>query len=268
VHLHVDLILGLPFETRESFRHSLNQVFSLGADHIQMGLLKVLPTTPMREKVEEYGLVYCAEPPYEILATRWLPQTELAELYALGECLESFHNNRYFSSLWRYLRQSGEEPYQFFEGLLAVCREHGFFELAVTQELLARMLLELARGRADRSLFLELLRYDWLCCGHRFLPPFLEERPLADLRAELRETLPPSMAGIYTMRERSEFLKRAVFLKLSGGAVTAIGLEGAGPGSVLCFQPRLGAGDDRRPRVLTLPVPAREEEQNVSADHA
>ena len=50
VHLHVDLILGLPFDTRESFRRSLNQVFSLGAHHIQMGLLKVLPTTPMRRE--------------------------------------------------------------------------------------------------------------------------------------------------------------------------------------------------------------------------
>jgi hypothetical protein len=267
VHLHVDLILGLPFETRESFRRSLNQVFALGAHHIQMGLLKVLPATPISLEAEGHGLVFCEQPPYEVLATRWLTPPELAELHALGECLESFHNNRYFPSLWRYLRKSGEEPFRFFEGLLAVCRQHGFFDRSVTQELMARMLYELAQGRADRDLLLDLFRYDWLCCGHRFLPAFLEERPLAELRAELRGTLPPSLEGSYTLRERSEFLKRGVFLELSGRAMREIGLIRDAQAAMLCFLPEMRGGKDRCPRVVVLPVSAKEA-QDVSADHA
>ena len=242
MHLHVDLILGLPFDTRESFRRSLNQVFSLGAHHIQMGLLKVLPTTPISREADRYGLVFCEQPPYEVLATRWLTHRELSELYALGECVESFHNNRYFPTLWRYLRKSGEEPFLFFQELLSVCRQHGFFDLSVTQELLARMLCELAQGRADRELLLELLRYDWLSCGHRFLPPSLEGRPLPEVRAELRDSLPPSMDGWYGARERSEFLKRGVFLELSARAGEEIGLdrEGGRRRSVSCPRTRTG----------------------------
>ena len=259
VHLHVDLILGLPFDTRESFRRSLNQVFSLGAHHIQMGLLKVLPTTPMRREAETYGLLFCEQPPYEVLATRWLTHPELADLYAMSECLESFCNNRYFPTLWRYLRQNGEEPFLFFQELLAVCRQHNFFDLSATQELLARMLCMLAQGRADRDLLLELLRYDWLCCGHRFLPAFLEVRPLPELRAELRDRLPPSMEGGYTMRERSEFLKRGVFLELSAPAMAEIGLARAAQAATLCFLPDVTAGAGRRPRVVVLPLLARGE---------
>ena len=255
VHLHVDLILGLPFETRESFRRSLNQVFALGADHIQMGLLKVLPTTPISREQDAFGLIHCAQSPYEVLATRWLAHRELCELFALGECVEAFYNNRYFPSLWRYLRKSGEEPFSFFQGLLSVCRQHAFFDLSVTQELLARMLRELAQGRVDRELLLELMRYDWLSCGHRFLPPSLAARPLSDIRAELRGSLPPSMEGWYGARERSEFLKRGVFLELSARAGKEIGLDREGRAATVCFLPEDPHGSGKRVRVAVLDLP-------------
>ena len=259
VHLHVDLILGLPFDTRKNFRRSLNQVFSLGAHHIQMGLLKVLPTTPISLEADRYGLLFCEQPPYEILATRWLPQPELAELYALGECVESFCNNRYSPTLWRYLRKNREEPFLFFQRLLAVCQQHGFFDLSVTQELQARMLCILAQGRADRDLLLELLRYDWLCCGHRFLPAFLEARPLSELRAELRDRLPPSMDGSYSMRGRSEFLKRGVFLELSAFAMAETGLAQEAQAATICFLPEVTAGGGQRPQVVIMPERLRGE---------
>ena len=175
-------------------------------------------------------------------------------MYAMSECLESFCNNRYFPTLWRYLRQNGEEPFLFFQELLAVCRQHNFFDLSATQELLARMLCMLAQGRADRDLLLELLRYDWLCCGHRFLPAFLEVRPLPELRAELRDRLPPGMEGGYTMRERSEFLKRGVFLELSAPAMAEIGLAQAAQAVTLCFLPDVTAGAGHHPRVVLLPL--------------
>ena len=255
VHLHVDLILGLPRETRESFRRSLNHVFALGAHHIQMGLLKVLPTTPLSREVDAFGLLHCEQPPFEVLATRWLAQPELGELHALGECVEAFHNNNYFPTLWRYLRRIGEEPFSFFHGLLSVCRQHGFFELSATQELLARMLCELAGDRSDRELLLELMRYDWLSCGHRFLPLFLEARPLAEVRAELRHSLPPSLDGWYNVRERSEFLKRGVFLELSGQAAEVIELSRAGRTVTAFFLLEENAGTGRRVRVAALDLP-------------
>lgn len=259
VHLHLDLILGLPGETGESFRRGFNAVFALGADHLQMGLLKVLPETPLRAAAQRFGLVYCGEPPYEVLASSSLPHAELRELHALGACVETFHNTRFFPSLWRYLRRSGEEPFVFFQDLLGVCRAGGFFDLAPTQELLARMMAELARSRPDRDLLLELMRYDWLACGHRFLPSFLEARPLSELRADLRRRLPASMEGCYDPRTRSEFLKRGMFLELSGPALAETGLgRSGGPGATLCFLPQAGAEAKRTTgvQVLALPIAA------------
>jgi len=252
IHLHVDLILGLPFETGESFRASFNRVFALAPHYIQMGLLKVLPETPIRQNVQEYGLVFCRQPPYEILATRWLDHPSLIRLHLLGECVEAFYNNRYFRAIWEYLNRRGEEPYSFFTSLLAVCEQHRFFDLSPTQELLARMLCTLAEQRPDKALLTDLLRYDWLRCGHRFLPPFLEETPLTELRGVLRRSLPPSLEGLYDAKGRSEFLKRGVFVELSAAAVAQTGLGQGERSAIVCFLPEQTAGVLKHSQVVLL----------------
>lgn len=252
IHLHVDLILGLPFETGQSFRASFNRIFGLAPHYIQMGLLKILPDTPIRSQALEHQLLFCRRPPYEILANRWLDHAALSRLHLFSECVEAFYNNRYFRTLWQYLRRLGEEPFSFFERLLAVCTEHGFFDLSHTQELMAGMLARLAEQRPDALLLQELLRYDWLRCGHRFLPAFLEEKSLARTRAELRQNLPPSMEGLYTARQRSEFLKRGVFLEMSVAALDHTGLARKKYATTACFLPEQTTGVLRHSRVVLL----------------
>ncbi|MBU0908296.1 MAG: radical SAM protein, partial [Proteobacteria bacterium] len=56
VHLHVDLILGLPYETYASFGKSFNDIFSVCPHYIQMGLLKVLPQTPISRQLGEFSI--------------------------------------------------------------------------------------------------------------------------------------------------------------------------------------------------------------------
>ncbi|MCW5198277.1 DUF4080 domain-containing protein [Desulfobulbus sp. F3] len=251
IHIHADLILGLPFETTESFLNSFNRVFRSGPHYIQLGLLKVLPGTEMRARAEEFGLIFCAEPPYEVLATRWLPHDALGCLHEFCECVESFYNNRFFRSLWQYLRQRGEETSSFFQELLAICQQHDFFSLAHTQELMSQMLAKLARQRQDSTLLLDLLRYDWLRCGHRFLPDELEEISQPELRDRLRRTLPQEMESLFSSRTRTEFLKQSVFLELSVETVTALAL-GNVP-TILAVQPEQVDGVMKGSRIAMLP---------------
>jgi radical SAM superfamily enzyme YgiQ (UPF0313 family) len=72
MHLHLDLIAGLPYEDLASFGRSFNAVYALQPHMLQLGFLKVLPGTRMAQKTAEYGLVYMPQPPYEILATKYL----------------------------------------------------------------------------------------------------------------------------------------------------------------------------------------------------
>jgi anaerobic magnesium-protoporphyrin IX monomethyl ester cyclase len=224
IHLHVDLILGLPFETKESFRRSFNEVFSLFPHYIQVGLLKVLPGTALAMAAEDFGLVACQQPPYEILATRWLPAEELADLYWLGECAEAFFNNRYFRTLFAYLRRTEPDPFGFFEELLAVCRRRGFFALATTQDLVCRLLLEVAANRADRDLFLELLRFDWLLSGQRSLPGYLDGPSSVAIKDMLRLKLPQNWSPHFTYKDREEFFKLGIFAGFTAAALKEAGL--------------------------------------------
>lgn len=229
IHLHVDLILGLPHETDASFAQSFRDVFAMGAHYIQMGLLKILPDTPICQGADDFGYVYCNEPPYAILQTRWMDHTTLGDFYWFSEGVEKFHNNRYFVSLWRYLRRRKEDIFVFFQELLSRCRADGFFQLAATQQLMCTKLVELAATREDRELIVELLRYDWLRCGFRFLPSCLKvdgdkEQP-EETRSILYQTLPPEMADVYQKNTRNHFFRKSYFLRISQEALTEIGVS-------------------------------------------
>ena len=226
IHLHVDLILGLPDETRDSFLRSFAEVFAMGPHYIQMGLLKILPDTPIHRSAGEHGYRYCAAPPYSVLANRWLDQQDLAELYWFSECVEKFHNNRYFVTLWRYLRERDEDIAGFFQELLAVCRRHDFFQLAATQEFMGRLLCEAVAGRFDQGLILDLLRYDWLRCGHRFLPEYLEmaseAEPPAKTRDRLYLSMPRNSTGVWPRGGKNQFFRKAFCLRLAAESLEMI----------------------------------------------
>ncbi|MDU9047453.1 MAG: DUF4080 domain-containing protein [Candidatus Electrothrix sp. Rat3] len=255
IHLHVDLILGLPFETEASFRDSFNQVFRLAPHYIQLGLLKILPDTEISRRAEEFGLISCSEPPYEILATRWLNHKQLSELYELCECIESFYNNRFFRSLWQYLVQKDEEPFAFFSQLLRLCRQYNFFQLSRTHKLMIRILTDLVQKRPDQELLLDLLRYDWLRCGFRTLPEYLTETSQAELRNHLRATLPQNMEGLFTYQTRVEFLKQASFVELSLEAIHFMGMadqDNTG-GRLIALLPEQTEGVMKFNRAVVLP---------------
>ncbi|MFW2365711.1 MAG: DUF4080 domain-containing protein [Desulforhopalus sp.] len=241
IHLHVDLILGLPFETADSFRNSFRDVFAMGAHYIQMGLLKILPDTPLCQGAGEYEYLHCKQPPYSILQNRWMDHHTIRELFWFSECVEKFMNNRYFTSLWRYLRNRQEDVFVFFEQLLAVCRDNDFFQLAPTQEFLSRLLVKLVDGREDRDLVYEILRYDWLRCGFRYLPDCLKlteesEQPEA-VRSRLYQSMPMAVDGLFRKNNRNQFFRKSFFLPISQRALYELGLESDSPDACLCVLP-------------------------------
>ncbi len=70
VHVHVDLIVGLPGETLESFGNGFDRLAALRPQEIQVGILKRLRGTPIKRHDREWGMVYSPEPPFEILQNR------------------------------------------------------------------------------------------------------------------------------------------------------------------------------------------------------
>ena len=241
IHLHVDLILGLPHETETSYLASFDDVFALAPHYIQMGLLKLLPGTIMAAKREQYGMRACLEPPYELLASRWLDAAMLGRLYLFGECVEAMYNNRYFRTFWHCLNGQSTKASSFFMAILEIAELPEFAGRTKNQELLSTILHRFAEKRTDRELLVDLLRHDWLACGHRFLPDHLHRQEDRELRRMLSRRLPQNLPPYYSYRGRDEFIKRSMFLRISNAARRHLGLPEDEEGC-LCFLPERGGG--------------------------
>lgn len=258
IHLHVDLILGLPFETVESFSHSFRDIFAMGAHYIQMGLLKILPDTPICYGAEEYGYQHSGEPPYSILKSGWMNHSELSQLYWFSECVEKFMNNRYFLSLWSYLRRRGEDIYIFFSKIVKNCLENSFFQLAATQELMCNTIVEVVAERVDKQLIIDLLRYDWLRCGFRYLPDsiknhFWQVRP-EETKSALYASMPLELDGVYRKNNRNQFFRKSFFFQLSREAVGELNFLSDTASACFCILPEREGGLYNLNKVLLLPA--------------
>ena len=83
MHIHMDLIAGLPLENLNSFASSFNDVYGLHPHALQLGFLKVLPGTVMDREALRHGMVYMDQPPYEILSNRYVTYKEIRFLKIL-----------------------------------------------------------------------------------------------------------------------------------------------------------------------------------------
>lgn len=115
MHVHVDLIAGLPFEDLQSFKKSFDDVYGLGANELQLGFLKILKGAPMEQCVKEYDILYLDEPPYEVLSTKWLAYNDIIELKGVEEILEKYYNSGQFVNSMKYLLANIDKtPYELY----------------------------------------------------------------------------------------------------------------------------------------------------------
>lgn len=115
IHIHIDLIAGLPHEDAESFADSFNRAFALQPDMLQFGFLKLLYGAPMRENPTEYPCVFSETPPYEVQSTPWLTAEELAQMHRTEDAFDRTYNSGRFRRTADFALQAcGISPFAFF----------------------------------------------------------------------------------------------------------------------------------------------------------
>ncbi len=114
VHVHVDLIAGLPYENLQSFICGFNHVFKMHPHALQLGFLKVLYGSRIKSQAEEYGIIYSKKPPYQVTQTKWLSVKDLDILRQAEHALELLYNRQRFVNTVIYITQNLCEPFEFF----------------------------------------------------------------------------------------------------------------------------------------------------------
>jgi len=103
VHLHADLIAGLPGESLDSFAAGFDRLWRLGPQEIQVGILKRLRGTPIIRHDKAFAMVYSPLAPYELLANLDLDFATLQQVKRFARHWDALANSGRFSRTLPYL---------------------------------------------------------------------------------------------------------------------------------------------------------------------
>ena len=92
IHVHVDLIIGLPEEDMASLARSFDTVYALQPDMLQLGFLKFLKGAAMMELAAAGEYQYMDTAPYEVLSNRWLSYAEIRWLHSFEMVFGYYYN--------------------------------------------------------------------------------------------------------------------------------------------------------------------------------
>ena len=163
VHIHLDLIAGLPYEDYESFKKSFNDVYAMYPQQLQLGFLKVLKGSYMHEKAVDYGIAYLDKPPYEVLYTNWLSYDEVVKLKRVEEMVEIYYNSNQFTHTLPVLEKEFESSFEMYEKLAQFYEEKGYFVKTPSRMYRYDVLLEFIMtivSEDKETLYKELLVFD------------------------------------------------------------------------------------------------------------
>ncbi len=116
IHVHLDLIAGLPYEGYESFARSFDDAYG-ACDLLQLGFLKLLHGTELWRRQKEFGYRALPTAPYTVLESKWITYSEMTRLSHVAEVLDRYlESGRFLHALW-YLTPHMISHFRFWEGL-------------------------------------------------------------------------------------------------------------------------------------------------------
>lgn len=185
VHIHADLIVGLPGEGIESFGRGFDRLVKLNPQEIQVGILKRLRGTPIVRHDDEYRMVYAPHPPYEILSTREISFPEMQRMRRFARYWDIVANSGNFTGtlqlLWRDNASPFHEFLRFSDWLHRTLRRTHMIALPVIAQSLFDFLIQ--ESHVDCELAATTLETDW----HR-----TPSREVLSLRGKVASTEKPA----------------------------------------------------------------------------
>jgi radical SAM superfamily enzyme YgiQ (UPF0313 family) len=189
VHVHADLIAGLPGEDLASFAAGFDRLVALGPQEIQVGILKRLRGTPIVRHDAAFGMVYSPHPPYEVLQTGDLDFAALQRLRRFSRHWDLVANSGNFVETAPLVWAGGASPFERFVRLSDALHARFGTGHGIALQHLAEFLFRhlLAGGAHAPAVVAGAMWRDYQRGGRVDCPEFLRDHvPEAERRA-LRE---------------------------------------------------------------------------------
>ena len=177
VHVHADLIVGLPGETVESFGAGFDRLLAMRPQEIQVGILKRLRGAPIARHDQSCGMIYSPRPPYEILCNKLIEFPMMQRMRRFARYWDLVGNSGNFVEttplIWRDAASPFVEFFAWSDWLHSrVGRQHGI-ALAGLAELLFEYLTQCKKQSGAEVA--PLLWRDWQRAGRCEKPMFLRD---------------------------------------------------------------------------------------------
>lgn len=174
IHIHLDLIAGLPYEDMDSFRRSFNDIYAMKPDQLQLGFLKLLHGSLMKEEQKKYDIITHSKPPYEVMSTRFLSYNDILLLKTVENVVEMFYNSGMFVTSIRYLEGYATSPFLLYEKLGSLYDKRYPMGSLPGRNDKYRLLYDYGAETLETEeleVFRELLKYDMLSRDNLKSPP-------------------------------------------------------------------------------------------------
>jgi radical SAM superfamily enzyme YgiQ (UPF0313 family) len=198
VHIHADLIIGLPGETVESFATGFDRLVALGPQEIQVGILKRLRGTPIVRHDTEWQMIYNPHPPYEILQNKLIDFAMMQKLRRFARYWDMVGNSGNFIASTPLIWQDGSPFHGFMrwsEWLHAKARRTDSIALMRLMELMFEYLT--GETAQDPRHVVEIMWSDYQRGGRHDKPGFMKDylaKDTAKRESRRKVTLPKRQA--------------------------------------------------------------------------
>jgi radical SAM superfamily enzyme YgiQ (UPF0313 family) len=192
IHLHLDLIAGLPYETFERFKLSFAEVYDLKPEKLQLGFLKLLKGSGIRRDERLHDYIYRDEPPYEVLGNRYLTYIEMLKIKMMEEMVEHYYNTHGFDHGIEFiLSRFYENAADFYLDLGAFWEDKGYHHTSHGRNAMYEILLAFYQEKKWEEIdyFRELLKLDYLKQGKGTVPQFFQATDDGDFRNKVHQFL-------------------------------------------------------------------------------
>jgi hypothetical protein len=107
IEMHLDLIVGLPYEYFTDLKNGFDNTFALYPDELQLGFLKFLKGTPLRINYKKHGYKFDERAPYEIIESNYMNPTELHKATLVEKALDIYWNKKRAINTLHYISSKG-----------------------------------------------------------------------------------------------------------------------------------------------------------------